>query len=43
MYATRMRKLNKESMKESTNQNVEFIERTLLIKLLYKPLKDVKN
>lgn len=43
MYATRMRKLNKEAAKESTNENVEFIERSLLIKLLYKPLKDVKK
>lgn len=43
MYATRMRKLNKEAIKGSTNENVEFIERTLLIKLLYKPLKDVKK
>lgn len=43
MYATRMRKLNKEAIKGSANENVEFIERTLLIKLLYKPLKEVKK
>lgn len=43
MYATRMRKLNKEAIKEFTNENVEFIEGSLLIKLLYKPLKDVKK
>lgn len=43
MYTTRMRKLNKEAIKESNNENVEFIERTLLIKLLYKPLKDVRK
>jgi transposase len=43
MYATRMRKLNKEAVKEATNENVEFIERSLLIKLLYKPLKKIKK
>lgn len=43
MYATRMRKLNKEAIKGSPNENVEFIERTLLIKLLYKPLKELKK
>lgn len=43
MYATRMKKLDKEAIKEVTDKNVEFIERRLLIKLLYKPLEDVKK
>lgn len=43
MYTTRMRKLNKEAMKDTTDNGVEFIERSLLIKLLYKPLEKVKK
>lgn len=43
MYTTRMRKLNKEAIIITEDKNVEFVERSLLIKLLYKPLEKVKR
>lgn len=43
MYTTRMRKLNKEAIKHTADNNLEFVERSLLIKLLYKPLEKVKK
>src|SRR5690606_25064157 len=43
MYATRMKKLNHNAKLASEETKVEFIERSLLIKLLFKPLQHVKQ
>lgn len=43
MYATRMKKLNHKAKLASEETKVEVIERSLLIKLLFKPLQKVKQ
>ena len=43
MYATRMKKLNHNAKLASEETKVEFIERSLLIKVLFKPLQHVKQ
>lgn len=43
MYISHMKKLNKELSKNRNEENIEFIDRRLLIKLLYKPLEKVRK